>query len=98
MSKGRNSGITKYINLELSGNDKRDDRLAKKAIFTHAATTTIFTATNTATTKTTASVASAAKAENIEMDIRGNVEEKVELKHNILWAYISLIEPYQQYL
>ena len=32
LSKGRNSGMTEYINLELSGNDKGDDHLTKKAI------------------------------------------------------------------
>ena len=32
-SKGCSSGMTEYINLELSGNDKGDDQLTEKAIF-----------------------------------------------------------------
>jgi hypothetical protein len=40
LSKGRNSGMTEYINLELSGNDNGDD---KKRRYLHATTTTTTT-------------------------------------------------------
>ena len=33
LSKGCNSGMTEYINLEFSGNDKGDNQLTKKVIF-----------------------------------------------------------------
>ena len=33
LSKGCNSGMTQYINIEFSENDKEDDQLTKYAIF-----------------------------------------------------------------
>jgi len=35
LSKGCNSGMTKYINSVFSGNNKGDDQLTKKAIFAY---------------------------------------------------------------
>ena len=59
--------MTKYINLEFSGNNKGDDRLTKKTTTTTASTDPTTTITTTSTmTKTIASLESTAKAEDIE--------------------------------
>ena len=87
--------MTKYINLELSENDKEDNRLTKRQYLRATTATTTATSTARATngatatttiTKTTTSGAITTKAEDIEINISENGERKVELNQNILYV------------
>ena len=55
-------------------------------MYGNTTTTTTITTTTTTTSTTTASVASYTKAEDIELKIRRNVEGKVQLNQNIIFA------------
>jgi hypothetical protein len=76
-----NSGMTEYINLELSGNDKRDHQLTERqnlhtTTVANTPTTSIASATTTTTTtttKTNASLASTVKVEHSKINIGGTV-------------------------
>ena len=80
LSKGCDSGMTEYINLELSGNDKGDDQLTKKAIFANA-TTTAATAASTATTSTTTTTTTTTKTTSfiVSTNKAGDIEKKSEV-------------------
>ena len=83
--KGCSSGMTEYINLEFSGNDKGDDQLTKKAILHTNTTTTTATSTSTRSmitattiiTTTNTSVASTTKTADTEKKyLRKTLREK----------------------